>query len=345
MVEPIGWSSMRGSMHYKTVFPAMPDVGMHNNLHKNLSKRLQPKEILAINQRNIENARRILYRQRVALKLFSGSRLNLKGSTPHETSARLHRQPLRESTDREGFPNADAFSIMRSEGSTLLTEASLYGDGGGGGFPNIQRGRSGHAGHTGRVMSPILDSRLDNYPNPTDKMASYDPEKQPDSRGYLVKLNKPIVYKKKYTETEIQNIVKRLTDYDPVTHPAESKGVVRDQPSVVTQVPRQSMSKIKKCTSEEVQEIVERLYKFDSAKWPPESKARLKVYSGRPNLRTMTAPADLAVARPSVTIFEPHPPISPSPTQSHKTATEEGDVTQTVEEPVNEPVKDEIELS
>lgn len=308
MVEPIGWSSVRGSLHYKSVFPTMPDTGMQVTLHKNLTKRLQPKEVIALNQQNIEMARRILHRQRVALRLFSGSRLNLKGSTPHETSSRLHRQSIRNSNDAFNRDNADTYSNMRSEASTLITEASLYGppresltrDGT---LPSVYRGMTPIPGSTRSVMSDM------------NRGSTYDPEKAPDSRGYLVRLKKPIVYKKKYTEAEIQNIVHRLTDYDPATHPAESKGCVRERPAVVTQVPRQSMTRIKKCTAEEVQEIVERLYAFDNTKWPPESKGRPVIYSGRPR-QIQTAPAPVTKLEPVEVVPPPLSAVPPSETDT-----------------------------
>ncbi|XP_060584349.1 uncharacterized protein LOC132740465 [Ruditapes philippinarum] len=307
MVEPIGWSSMRNSLHYKSVFPTVPDVGMQVTLHRNLAKRLQPKEtVLTVNQYNIEMARRILHRQRVALRLYSGSRLNLKGSTAHETSARLHRQPLRHSTCPDGFykDNSDAFSNMRSEGSTLLTEASVYGTARESitresTLPVLPERVRGMSTIPGSARSDLSDS---------PRYANCDPEKLPDSRGYLVKLKKPIVYKKKYTEKEVQNIVNRLSDYDPISHPAESKGYVRQGPAVVSQVPRQSMTQVKKCTAEEVQEIVERLYSFDNSRFPAESKSRPVVYSGRPRV-VKTAPAE--VARQIATA--PLPPTHPSP--------------------------------
>ncbi|XP_052764616.1 uncharacterized protein LOC128206290 [Mya arenaria] len=283
MVEPIGWASMRSSLHYRTVFPEMPDVGTHQTLHKNLSKRLQPRDMIAFNQNNIDMARRILHRQRVALRLYSGSRLSLKGSTAHQTSARLHRQPLRQYTCPDGFnrENSETFSNMRSEGSTLLTEASLYGP------PGTREGARDHF-HGGRGMSPIPGSARSMFSD--HNALPHDPEKAPDSRGYVVKLKRPIVYKKKYTESEVQNIVRRLTDYDPLTHPAESRGQVRERPAVVAQVPRQSMVQIKKCSAEEVQQIVERLYTYDNNRWPAESKARLQIHSGRPR-QIQTAPA------------------------------------------------------
>lgn len=300
MVEPIGWASQRSTLHYKTVFPAMPDVGMHVNLHRNLAKKLQPKEVITLNQCNIDIARRILHRQRVALKLFSGSRLNLKGSTAHETSTRLHRQTVRHSTCPDGFnrENADLNSNYRSEGSTLLTEASLYGA-----YPNATSGRS-------RGMPPIPGSAMSRY-SECGAMTAHDPEKFPDSRGYKVTLKKPIVYKKQYTEAEVQNIVNRLSGYDPMTHPAESKGQVREQPSVVSQIPRQSMVQVKKCSSEEVQQIVERLYRFDSTKWPPESKARPQIFSGRPQ-RTQTAPAQVTCPQVAPPAF-----MTPLPSQTN----------------------------
>ena len=289
MVEPIGWSSMRNSLHYKSVFPTLPDTGMQVNLHKNLAKRLHPKEILIINQNNIENARRILHRQRVALRLFSGSRLNLKGSTHQETSARLHRRPppTRDGSLLDaGRENSDINSYARSEGSQMLTEASVYG--GGPGLPPLYLNSAGRGG----TMSPI-PSAMSQYTarSVTERLATFDPEKVPESRGYVVKLQQPIVYKKKYTEDEIQGIVRRLAEYDSSMCPPESKGV-RSNVSVVNSVPRQSMSKIKKCSAQEVQDIVERLYKYDNSRWPAESKSRPVIHSGRPTPRPVTKGTD-----------------------------------------------------
>lgn len=295
---------MRNSLHYKSVFPTMPDIGMQATLHKNLARRLQPKEpVLVVNQYNIEMARRILHRQRVALRLFSGSRLNLKGSTPHETSARLHRGPVRQSTYTDGFhrENSDAFSNMRSEGSTLLTEASVYGPP----RESVTRESTLPVLHErSRGMSAIpLSARTDCSDSPR---YACDPEKFPDSRGYLVKLKKPIVYKKKYSEKEIQNIVNRLSDYDPETHPAESKGLMRQGPSVVEQVPRQSMTQVKKCSAKEVQEIVERLCKYDNTRFPAESKGRPTVYSGRPRtVQTAPLPERKVSTAPTIKIQSP----------------------------------------
>ena len=308
MVEPIGWSSMRSSLHYKSVFPTLPDAGMQVNLHKNLSKRLQPKEIILVNQNNIDAARKILHRQRVALKLFSGSRLNLKGSTPHQTSARLHRQPMYDgSVFESGRENSDIHSYARSEGSQMLTEASVYG---GGPLPPLHLASQGR----GATMTPIPASAMSQYPDTarsvTERLATFDPEKVPESRGYIVKLQTPIVYKKKYTEAEIQAIVRRLTEYDSSMCPPESKGV-RSNISVVTSVPRESMTKIKKCSAQEVQDIVERLYKFDNSKWPPESKAKPIIHSGRPTPRPVTKGTDAG----TLSSAAPLPPPPPTETE------------------------------
>lgn len=306
MAEPIGWASMRSSLHYRSVFPTIPDVGMQVNLHKNLAKRLQPKEVLIVNQHNIDAARRILHRQRVALRLFSGSRLNLKGSTPHETSARLHRKPPTHdgSMLEAGRENSDIHSYARSEGSQMLTEASVYG---GGPLPPLHLASAGRGG----TMSPI-PSAMSQYPDTarsvTERLATFDPEKVPESRGYIVKLDKPIVYKKKYTEAEIQGIVRRLTEYDSNVYPPESKGV-RSRVSVVSAVPRQSMSRVKKCSAQEVQDIVERLYKFDNSRWPPESKSRPVVYSGRPTPRPVTIGTDAGTLS---AVPPPEPPSEPA---------------------------------
>ena len=307
MVEPIGWSSTRSSLHYKSVFPTIPDTGMQVNLHKNLAKRLHPKEIIIVNQNNIDNARKILHRQRVALRLFSGSRLNLKGSTPHETSARLHRKPpTRDGSMLDiGRENSDIHSYARSEASQMLTEASVYG---GGPLPPLYLNSAGRGG----TMTPI-PSVMSQYPDTarsvTERLATFDPEKVPESRGYIVKLQKPIVYKKKYTEEEIQGIVRRLSEYDSSMYPPESKGV-RSNVSLVNAVPRQSMTRIKKCSAQEVQDIVERLYQFDNSRWPAESKSRPVIYSGRPTPRPVTQGTD---AGSLSTVPPPQPPQPPQP--------------------------------
>ena len=311
MVEPIGWSSMRSSLHYKSVFPTLPDTGMQVNLHKNLAKRLHPKEILLINQNNIDNARRILHRQRVALRLFSGSRLNLKGSTHHETSARLHRKPppTRDGSLLDvGRENSDIHSYARSEGSQMLTEASVYG---GGPLPPLYLNSAGRGG----TMSPI-PSAMSQYTarSVTERLATFDPEKVPESRGYIVKLQQPIVYKKKYTEEEIQGIVRRLSEYDNSMCPPESKGV-RSNVSIVSAVPRQSMTRIKKCSAQEVQDIVERLYKYDNSKWPAESKTRPVIHSGRPTPRPVTKGTD---AGSLSTVPPPQPPEPKHPMQQQQ---------------------------
>ncbi|GFN91034.1 neuronal acetylcholine receptor subunit alpha-2 [Plakobranchus ocellatus] len=106
-----------------------------------------------------------------------------------------------------------------------------------------------------------------------ERLSTYDPEKVPESRGFHIKFETPVYYKKKYTEDEMDAIVNRLAAYNPEKGPAESKGV---PPVALPEPHRSSMFKVKRCTSQEVQEIVERLSAFDPARWPPGSRSGIK---------------------------------------------------------------------
>ncbi|KAK7489179.1 hypothetical protein BaRGS_00019557 [Batillaria attramentaria] len=93
----------------------------------------------------------------------------------------------------------------------------------------------------------------------TERLSTYDPEKVPESRGFEIKLQLPVVYKKQYTDEDIYGIVKRLSHYDPERCPPESRGqgVV---PMVIREPSRQTLgSHVKKCSAGQVQEIVNRL--------------------------------------------------------------------------------------
>nr|KAG5701313.1 hypothetical protein BaRGS_020675 [Batillaria attramentaria] len=106
----------------------------------------------------------------------------------------------------------------------------------------------------------------------TERLSTYDPEKVPESRGFEIKLQLPVVYKKQYTDEDIYGIVKRLSHYDPERCPPESRGqgVV---PMVIREPSRQTLgSHVKKCSAGQVQEIVNRLSKYDPWKWPPSSR-------------------------------------------------------------------------
>lgn len=120
-------------------------------------------------------------------------------------------------------------------------------------------------------LPPVTQAHYatDDVRDVVDRLSTYDPEKIPESKGQVVKLPTPIVYKKKYTEEEVRDIVKRLAQYDPKKWPAESRG---GAPNVVSQIPRQTMARVKKCSADEVQEIVDRLYTFDD----PKSESRGK---------------------------------------------------------------------
>lgn len=106
----------------------------------------------------------------------------------------------------------------------------------------------------------------------TERLSTYDPEKVPESRGYPIKLEFPVVYRKQYTEEQVYDIVKRLSAYDPKKCPPESRPFGRT-PIAIRAPSRQSLGvHLKKCSAHEVQEIVNRLSKYDPWKWPPGSR-------------------------------------------------------------------------
>lgn len=230
---PIAWDSCKLNMHYKSVLPIHTDTGMQVNLHRNVTKRLLPREIREDVQ-SLESAKKILYRQRMYMKLFSGGQKMSSKQDIISLSQRLY-SPRR--SPRDKTQNNDL----------RLPPVSMS-------LPNTPNTRY----TKGDVLKIV------------ERLSTYDPEKVPESRGYHVKLPTPIVYKKKYTEDEIQGIVKRLSEFDMERKPADSK---RLNPTVVSVLPRQSMIRVKKCTAEQVHEIVDRLSKYDVTKWPPESRA------------------------------------------------------------------------
>lgn len=209
---PIGWSTQKMNLHFKPVMPT--DNGMFNIMNKS-AKRYSPKELRA-ELHNVDLARRILHRQRMSVKMFSGNRRQGKEEIL-DVSHRLYK-----------------------DSRDCLLRKSLN-------LPPV----------------PQTQYATDDVRDVVDRLSTYDPEKIPESKGQVVKLPSPIVYKKKYTEEEVRDIVKRLAQYDPKKWPAESKGTA---PNVVTQIPRQTMARVKKCSADEVQEIVDRLYTFDEAR-------------------------------------------------------------------------------
>ncbi|XP_021371428.1 uncharacterized protein LOC110461993 [Mizuhopecten yessoensis] len=201
-------------------------------LHKNVTKKLLPREMnLDENMKTVELARRILHRQRLGTNIFVGGRAAPRRSLK-EWKLHLQRRP-------ETSPE------MGEKQKSFLPHVINYPS-----TPNTR--------YTADDVSKLVE-----------RLSSFPPEKIPESKGYPMKLPKTIVYKKKYSDDEIQKIVRRLTVEDITRPRPETRGAI---PMVVSVKPRQTMSRIKKCSAEEVQDIVERLYKFDGSRHPPESR-------------------------------------------------------------------------
>ncbi|XP_060064475.1 uncharacterized protein LOC132544842 [Ylistrum balloti] len=240
-VQPIGWSTSRMNMHFRSVFPDRLDTGMQMTLHRNVTKRLLPRELnLDENMRNVEMARRILHRQRLGTNIFVGGRAAPRQSLK-DWKSQTRKRP-------ETSPE------MGEKQSSFLPQVLNYPS-----TPNTR--------YTADDVSKLVE-----------RLSSFPPEKVPESKGYPMKLPKTIVYKKKYSDDEIQRIVRRLTVDDITRHRPETRGTI---PMVVSVKPRQTMSRIKKCSAEEVQDIVERLYKFDNSRHPPESRGSVGQWDQR----------------------------------------------------------------
>ncbi|XP_069105902.1 uncharacterized protein [Argopecten irradians] len=238
-LQPIGWSTSRMNMHFRSVFPDKLDTGMQMTLHKNVTKKLLPRELnLDETMRNVEMARRILHRQRLGTNIFVGGRAAPR-QTLKEWKTTLQKRP-------ETSPE------MGEKQKIFLPK--VYNN-----YPS----------------TPNTRYTADDVTKLVERLSSFPPEKIPESKGYPMKLPKTIVYKKKYSDDEIQRIVRRLTVDDITRQRPETRGAV---PMVVSVKPRQTMSRIKKCSSEEVQEIVERLYKYDNARHPPESRGSVGLW-------------------------------------------------------------------
>ncbi|KAK3598931.1 hypothetical protein CHS0354_036246 [Potamilus streckersoni] len=277
MTQPIGWSSSRVSQHYKTALPIFSDTREYLNVHRNITRQLPPREAVYAIPKNVALARNILHRQRMEIRSYSGSQLSHKDQENLNLSKHLHHPSHFQPFYRQGtfadkvkqlsetyvYQNTDSQSQYRDYQSN--TEPSLRG---------IGAGR-----HSKDQLPPIkvaippctAASRYtpDDVNRIVDRFSMYDPEKFPDSNGYSIKLLTSIVYKKKYSDEEIQAIFKRLTINDLMKGSVESYGTA---PACVASVPRQTLAKIKKCSAEEVQKIVERLCRFDISQCPPESK-------------------------------------------------------------------------
>ncbi|XP_046578559.1 uncharacterized protein LOC124286257 [Haliotis rubra] len=104
----------------------------------------------------------------------------------------------------------------------------------------------------------------------TTRLSTYDVSRVPESRGFPAKdPETPRSVRRGYTDSEIHQVVQRLSDYNPKKHPAESKGT----PAESDLAPKNETSSGKQYSTGDVEAIVNRLHSFDPVKWPPESKA------------------------------------------------------------------------
>ena len=239
--QPIGWNTSRMNMHYKAVYPQKAGGGMQVNLHKNMTKSLLPKELHLEETRNIECARRILYRQKIGAQVFVGGAGRSK-TFLEEWKANNYSLKQRPETTPEGVEKKATF--LPSVFSKMA-------------YPSTPNSRYS-ADDVARLVY---------------RLSKKDPEKIPESKGYPVKFPATIVYKKKYKEEEIDQIVRRLSTVS-YTRPSDTRG---SKPLVVRTFPRQTMSKVNKSSSEEVQDVVERLAKYDNEM--PESRGESNMES------------------------------------------------------------------
>ena len=223
---PIGWQTSRFNMHYKSVFPEQMDAGLYFSLHRNMRKQLLPREIKE-EANNIAIARRILYRQRL---------MHRSQRPPRDKLRSIVRKASRENicdTESSNRPQTSPEAQLKHYRQYYLPPVTTRS------LPMTPGSR-----YSARDIKSIVE-----------RLSTYDPVKIPESKGYVVKLPTPIVYKKKYSEDEVRTIVERLSEYDPDRHPPESKGI----PIIVPRIARQTMKPPPKCTSDEVQDVVERL--------------------------------------------------------------------------------------
>ncbi|KAL3888488.1 hypothetical protein ACJMK2_000855 [Sinanodonta woodiana] len=272
MSQSIGWSNSRlNQQHYKTAFPIFSDSREYLNIHRSTTRRLLPREAVSATPKNVALARNILHRQRVENRLYYGSRLSHKDQ---EMSKTRH-QPSPLQLFYRQWTCADEIKQLSENQSTddpsLKQEYQFNTE------PSLRIIRADR--HLKDMLPPIkiavppysAASRYtpDDVNRIFNRLSTYDPEKIPDSNGYSIKLPTPIVYKKKYTDEDIEAIMKRLTINDHMKGSVDSHGTA---PACVASVPRQTLAKIKRCSAEEVQNIVERLCMFDISQCPPESK-------------------------------------------------------------------------
>ncbi|KAJ8321815.1 hypothetical protein KUTeg_000286 [Tegillarca granosa] len=117
---PIAWDSCKLNMHYKSVLPTHTDTGMQVNLHKNVTKRLLPREIREDVQ-SLESAKKILYRQRMTLLLYPNGFILLDGHHEIKQENDLRLPPVSKS-----LPNTPNTRYTKGDVLKIVERLSTY---------------------------------------------------------------------------------------------------------------------------------------------------------------------------------------------------------------------------
>ncbi|KAL8607771.1 hypothetical protein ACOMHN_039444 [Nucella lapillus] len=228
------WNASKRHHHLRWVFPS-DKQGMQATLHRDVVKSLQP-NVINDPEDYVIAARRILHRQRVASKLLP--RFSRAKSANYVTAL------------SHALKEAQPEQIDVEHVNKLLHTSQAY-------------------------QAPVFPGRRytsDDVEKITERLSTYDPEKIPESRGYAIKLELPVVYRKQYSDEDVYNIVKSLSSYNPEKCPPESKAP-GNAPAIISAPCRQSLGcNVKKCSASQVQDIVNRLSRYDPWKWPPSSR-------------------------------------------------------------------------
>ncbi|XP_062605279.1 uncharacterized protein LOC134267078 [Saccostrea cucullata] len=186
---PIGWSSYAPLMHYKTVTPCKSEVGMYNTIYENVSRKFLPKDVYDNSQRKI--AKRVLKKQKRI----------------HETQ-----RPKPDLRIRRHVRNPSNDPTYAAKSDNVFHERPF--------FPPIKKNlpMTSYLPYTPQEVNSIVK-----------RLSTYEKYRVPESRGYPMPSPEPSWTKeaKKYNENDVQEVVNRLSHYNPEFHPPESRGSVR----------------------------------------------------------------------------------------------------------------------
>lgn len=186
---PIGWSSYAQMYHYKKVAPCKSEVGMYNTIYENISKKFLPKDVYDNSQRKV--AKKVLEKQKLI----------------HETQ-----RPKPDLRIRRYVRNPSNDPTYAAKSDNVFHERPF--------FPPIKKNLpiTSYLPYSSKEVNTIVK-----------RLSTYNRYRVPESRGYPVPSPEPSWTReeKKYSENDIQDVVNRLSQYDPEFHPPESRGSVR----------------------------------------------------------------------------------------------------------------------